>query len=114
MTLGAWGLLPNSDYIISIKASNAKGESSPVFLGGSTRLTQNDASWLPINDAETEQSRMPLLFVIVGILVTLMIMGALLTAILAVRRRREAKLNQIEVQSSSSNQSPPNDGNLTN
>ena len=112
MTLGAWGLLPNSDYIISIKASNAKGESSPVFLGGSTRLTQNDASWLPINDAaESEQSRMPLLFVIVGILVTLMIMGALLTAILAVRRRREAKLNQIEVQSSSSsNQSPPNDG----
>ena len=112
VTLGAWGLLPNSDYIISIKASNAKGESSPVFLGGSTRLTQNDASWLPINDAaESEQSRMPLLFVIVGILVTLMIMGALLTAILAVRRRREAKLNQIEVQSSSSsNQSPPNDG----
>ena len=112
MTLGAWGLLPNSDYIISIKASNAKGESSPVFLGGSTRLTQNDASWLPINDAaESEQSRMPLLFVIVGILVTLMIMGALLTAILAVRRRREAKLNEIEVQSSSSsNQTPPNDG----
>ena len=74
VTLGAWGLLPNSDYIISIKASNAKGESSPVFLGGSTRLTQNDASWLPINDAaESEQSRMPLLFVIVGILVTLMI-----------------------------------------
>ena len=112
VTLGAWGLLPNSDYIISIKASNAKGESSPVFLGGSTRLTQNDASWLPINDAaESEQSRMPLLFVIVGILVTLMIMGALLTAILAVRRRREAKLNEIEVQSSSSsNQTPPNDG----
>ena len=56
---------------------------------------------------------MPLLFVIVGILVTLMIMGALLTAILAVRRQRVAKLNQIEVQSGSSgsSQTPAQNGN---
>ena len=53
-------------------------------------------------DLNVKEGRMPLLFVIVGILVTLMIMGALLTAILAVRRQRAAKLNQIEIQSGSS------------
>ena len=53
-------------------------------------------------DLNEKQARMPLLFVIVGILVTLMILGALLTAILAVRRQRAAKLNQIEIQSGSS------------
>lgn len=113
VTLGAWGLLPDSDYIISIRAKNEKGESSPVYVGGSTRITEG-ATWLPINDNKTEvQGRMPLLFVIVGILVTLMIMGALLTAILAVRRQRVAKLNQIEVQSGSSgsSQTPPQNDN---
>ena len=53
-------------------------------------------------DLNVKEGRMPLLFVIVGILVTLMIMGALLTTILAVRRQRAAKLNQIEIQSGSS------------
>ena len=89
-----------------------QGESSPVYVGGSTRVTEG-ATWLPINDNKTEvNARMPLLFVIVGILVTLMIMGALLTAILAVRRQRVAKLNQIEVQSGSSgsSQTPPQNG----
>lgn len=120
VTLGAWGLLPDSDYILSVRASNQKGESSSVYVGGSTRVTSSQgtssATWLPINDHKTEENpRMPLLFVIVGILVTLMIMGALLTAILAVRRRRLAKLSQIEVQSAgssagSSQQTPPNNG----
>lgn len=121
VTLGAWGLLPDSDYILSVRASNQKGESSSVYVGGSTRVTSSQgtssATWLPINDHKTEDNpRMPLLFVIVGILVTLMIMGALLTAILAVRRRRLAKLSQIEVQSaassaaSSQQPTPPNHG----
>jgi hypothetical protein len=110
--LGVWGLLPDSDYIISVKASNERGESSAVYVGGSTRLTDSGATWLPIAGSEDESdSRKPLLFVIVGILVTLMILGALLTAILAVRRRRLSKLNQIEIQSgsgaSSGNSSPP-------
>ena len=126
--LGAWGLLPDSDYILSIRATNEKGESNPIYVGGSTHISaisgqDGDATWLPINDHKTESmgSRMPLLFVIVGILVTLMIMGALLTAILAVRRRKLAKLSQIEVQSTggsgsssavSSNQTPPHLGKL--
>ncbi len=122
VTLGVWGLLPDSDYILSVRASNEKGESSAVYVGGSTRVhgslnEGNEATWLPINDkTESSNPRMPLLFVIVGILVTLMIMGALLTAILAVRRRRLAKLSQIEVQSGgsssggSSTQTPPNNG----
>ena len=83
-----------------------------MYVGGSTRETEG-ATWLPINDNKTETNeRMPLLFVIVGVLVTLMIMGALLTAILAVRRQRVAKLNQIEVQSGSSgsSQTPPQIG----
>merc|ERR1712008_479389 len=68
VTLGAWGLLPDSDYIISVRAKNEKGESSPVYVGGSTRITEG-ATWLPINDNKTEaQGRMPLLFVIVGVL----------------------------------------------
>ena len=67
------------------------------------RLYQEDATMLPRHeDLNEKQARMPLLFVIVGILVTLMILGALLTAILAVRRQRAAKLNQIEIQSGSS------------
>ena len=67
------------------------------------RFYQEDATMLPRHeDQNHKEARMPLLFVIVGILITLMIMGALLTAILAVRRQRAAKLNQIEIQSGSS------------
>ena len=63
-------------------------------------------------DLNVKEGRMPLLFVIVGILVTLMIMGALLTAILAVRRQRAAKLNQIEIQSGSGSSSGEEMGEL--
>ena len=37
VNLGVGGLLPDSDYIISVKASNERGESSPIYVGGSTR-----------------------------------------------------------------------------
>ncbi len=102
--LGVWGLLPDSDYIISVKAVNERGESSPVYVGGSTRISnggRDGATWLPINGngIDDDENRRPLLFVIVGILVTLMILGALITAILAVRRRKMAKLTAIEVKS---------------
>ena len=40
---------------------------------------------------------MPMLFVIVGILVTLMIIGACVTATLAIRRRRMKKLAEIDI-----------------
>ena len=100
VTLEAGGLLPDSDYILSVRSTNEKGESSAVYVGGSTRVT-SPAEWLPINDNQNDeesQTRMPLLFVIVGILVTLMIMGALLTAILAVRRRKGSSSKFCEYQ----------------
>jgi hypothetical protein len=38
-----------------------------------------------------EESRLPLLFVIVGILLSLMILGALITATIAIRRRQQER-----------------------
>ncbi len=35
-TVGVRGLLPESNYIISVKAVNDRGESSPVYVGGKT------------------------------------------------------------------------------
>ena len=66
-TVSVRGLLPESNYIISVKAVNDRGESSPVYVGGKTEgLVQS----LPIGAGDT--SRLPLLFVIVGILLALM------------------------------------------
>ena len=65
-TVSVRGLLPQSNYIISVKAVNDRGESSPVYVGGKTEgLVQS----LPIAG---DSSRLPLLFVIVGILLALM------------------------------------------
>ena len=67
-TVSVRGLLPQSNYIISVKAVNDRGESSPVYVGGKTEgLVQS----LPIG-AGGDSSRLPLLFVIVGILLALM------------------------------------------
>jgi hypothetical protein len=54
----------------------------------------------------TEETRMPMLFVIVGILVTLMIIGACVTATLAIRRRRVKKLAEIDIIRSSPSTDP--------
>ena len=35
-TVSVRGLLPQSNYIISVKAVNERGESSPVYVGGKT------------------------------------------------------------------------------
>ena len=65
-TLSVRGLLPESSYIIAVKAVNDRGESTPVYVGGKTEgLVQS----LPISG---DSSRLPLLFVIVGILLALM------------------------------------------
>ena len=45
VNLGVGGLLPDSDYIISVKASNERGESSPIYVGGSTRLVENESEF---------------------------------------------------------------------
>jgi hypothetical protein len=47
-SLGVWGLLPSSNYIISIKSVNDRGESSPVFVGGNTVGTSTSLLPLPV------------------------------------------------------------------
>ena len=97
-SLGVWGLLPSSNYIISIKSANDRGESAPVFVGGATVGTSTSLLPLPVS---TEATRMPMLFVIVGILVTLMVIGACVTATLAIRRRKTKELADIDITRSS-------------
>ena len=92
-SLGVWGLLPSSNYIISIKAVNDRAESSPVVVGGNT---VGSGSLLPL-PVSTEETRFPMLFVIVGILVALMIIGAFVTATLAIRKRRQKQLAEIDI-----------------
>jgi len=45
----------------------------------------------------TEETRLPMLIIIVGTLVTLMIVGAVVTATLAIRRRRLKKMNDLDM-----------------
>ena len=81
-TISVWGLVPESNYIISVKSVNDRGESSPVYVGGKTE------GFIQSLPRAVEESRLPLLFVIVGILVSLMLLGALVTATIAIRKRR--------------------------
>ncbi|XP_040568747.1 roundabout homolog 1 [Lepeophtheirus salmonis] len=77
------GLTPESNYILSIKSVNERGESSPVYLGGKT---EGYIHYLPVKN---EFSRLPLLFVIIGILVSLMAIGLFLTVFLAMKKRQK-------------------------
>ena len=95
-TISVWGLVPESNYIVSVKAVNERGESSPVYVGGKT---EGYVQYLP---NAHQESRMPLLFVIVGILITLMILGAMFTACLTVRKRRLHKLREYSAANSNS------------
>ncbi len=79
------GLIPESNYIVSVKAVNERGESSPVYVGGKT---EGFVRSLP---RAISPSRMPILFVLVGVLVTLMILGAFTTAAITFRRARRLK-----------------------
>ncbi|TRY71530.1 hypothetical protein TCAL_11940 [Tigriopus californicus] len=81
-TISVWGLVPESNYIISVKAVNEKGESSPVYVGGKTE------GFIQSLPRAVEESRLPLLFVIVGILLAMMVLGACVTATVACKRRR--------------------------
>ena len=46
-TLYVWGLEPESNYIISVKAVNDRGESSPVYVGSSTGSGSPTSQYLP-------------------------------------------------------------------
>ena len=77
------GLLPDYNYIVSVRAVNERGSSSPVYVGGKTETVSKP---LP---RQVDESRAPLLVVLVGILVSLAVVGACFTAALALRRARE-------------------------
>jgi hypothetical protein len=85
-TISVWGLLPDYNYIVSVKAVNARGESPPVYVGGKTE------GFLQPLPRAVDESRLPMLYVIVGILVALMVFGALVTATLAVAKSRRNKM----------------------
>jgi len=53
-------------------------------------------SLLPL-PVSTEETRLPMLIIIVGILVTLMIIGAVVTATLAIRSRQLKKMNDLDM-----------------
>ena len=78
--ISAWGLEPHHNYIISVKAVNDRGESTPVFVGG--RTGDGSASYLPIS---IDQSRLPFLIVIVVILISVVLVGSFIAVVLASR-----------------------------
>ena len=87
-TLYVWGLEPESNYIISVKAVNDRGESSPVYVGGSTGSGSPTSQYLP----SIHEAKLPsLLLIIVGCLLTIMVIGSLITAIVAIKSRKRAK-----------------------
>ena len=87
-TLYIWGLEAGSNYIISVKAVNDRGESSPVYVGGSTGAGSSMSQFLPsIHEAKYPS----LLFIIVGCLLALMVIGSLITIVVAIKSRKRTK-----------------------
>ena len=74
------GLTPNSSYILSIHAANARGESEAVYVGGQT------ASWLP-QVISSPPDRLPVLYIIVAVLCSIMILSLILSITAACRHR---------------------------
>ena len=74
------GLAPDSPYILSIHAANARGESEAVYVGGQT------ASWQP-QVLSSPPDRLPVLYIIVAILCSIMILSLILSLTAACRHR---------------------------
>jgi hypothetical protein len=74
------GLTPNYSYILSIHAANARGESEAVYVGGQT------ASWQP-QVLSSPHDRLPVLYIIVAILCSIMILSLILSLTAACRHR---------------------------
>ena len=74
------GLTPNSSYILSMHAANDRGESEAVYVGGQTSSWQSQVLSQP-------PDRLPVLYIIVAILCSIMILSLILSLTAACRHR---------------------------
>ena len=85
------GLQANTSYILAVNAANERGDSPAVYVGGQT------ASFLP-RLPQTSASRLPVLYIIIAVLCSVMFLSVLLSVTAACRRyallRRTKKLMQ--------------------
>ena len=76
----AVGLSPNTSYILAVHATNDKGRSASVYIGGHTE------GWGPPMPA-TDEDRLPVLYIIVAVLLSIMFLSLVLSITAACRRR---------------------------
>ena len=83
------GLQANTSYILAVHAANERGDSPAVYVGGQT------ASFLP-QLPHTSPNRLPVLYIIIAVLCSVMFLSVLLSVTAACRRyaltRRTKKL----------------------
>ena len=86
------GLESNTSYILAVHASNDRGESPAVYVGGQT------ASSLPSLPQSSSPDRLPLLYIIIAVLCAVMFLTVILSVTAACRRyalmKRTKKLTQ--------------------
>jgi len=76
----AGGLSPNTSYILAVHATNDKGRSASVYIGGHTE------GWGPPMPA-TREDRLPVLYIIIAVLLSIMFLSLVLSITAACRRR---------------------------
>ena len=76
----AVGLNPNTSYILAVHATNDKGRSASVYIGGHTE------GWGPPMPS-TDEDRLPVLYIIIAILLSIMFLSLVLSITAACRRR---------------------------
>ena len=87
------GLQPNTSYILAVHAGNDRGESPTMFVGGQTE------SFLP-RLKHPSPDRLPVLYIIVAVLCSVMFLSIILSITAACRRhmmmKREKNLTQTQ------------------
>ena len=76
----AVGLNPNTSYILAVHATNDKGRSASVYIGDHTE------GWGPPMPA-TDEDRLPVLYIIIAVLLSIMLLSLVLSITAACRRR---------------------------
>ena len=79
------GLKSNTSYIFAVHASNDRGESPAVYVGGQT------ASSLPSLPSSSTPNRTPLLYIIISVLCAMMFLIVILSVTAACRRYKLLK-----------------------